>query len=518
MPSAVTPPTPIIHTGKDGRLADQEPEAARAIVADLAAAERAVVHFHGGLVNRAKGTALAARLDPVYRAAEATPAFFVWESGFLETIGHNLHEIEKEKIFKILVKTVLKHVVGKVTATAGQKAVGQLPFPKDPDLAIELQRLEADVPEEPYRDLEAPEDLDESSAAERQSLERELERDTAFQTEVRAIAATALPDVAAELDGSKGVLATQRKSTKTLLSPEVVRELEDDTEAGSKGLFTAAALLVRASKVLVRSIKRLSKGRGHGVYPTVVEEILRELYVANVGAEIWHQMKKETADTFVDDGSVKGGRLFVDTLGRLAADGKRPQITLVGHSTGAIFILNLLRDVQRCRRDPDHPWPEDFAFENVVFLAPACNFTLLRAALEDHRETFRHFRMFTMLDENEKKDNLVPLIYPRSLLYFVSGVVEREPDGSGAFDLPLVGMERYYANAGRYPQKEEIGVASTFLAEDDRRAVWSIADDGPGRRSSSTSHVGFDDTDPDHPERHATMASVQHMIRYGAPG
>ena len=36
--------------------------------------------------------------------------------------------------------------------------------------------------------------------------------------------------------------------------------------------------------------------------------------------------------------------------------------------------------------------------------------------------------MFTMTDENEKKDRLVPVIYPHSLLYLVSGVVEPEVD------------------------------------------------------------------------------------------
>ncbi len=504
----------IIHTGRDGRLSGQNPDAVRAIVAQVADAERAVIHFHGGLVKRAKGTALAGRLDPIYRAAGATPAFFVWESGLIETIGHNLHEIEKEKVFKFLVKRLLKHVVGKLTATDGQKAAGHLPYPKNVELGVELQKIDQGA--EPYDDLEVPGDLDETTKSEREKLEKELQSDQAFQAEVRAIAAGALPDVAAELDGSKGVTSLQRKSQKSLLSPNVVLELEEDTDQGAKGLFSSAALILRAGKVLVRVIRRLRRGRGHGVYTTLIEEILRDLYVANVGGEIWYQMKKETADTFVDNGAAKGGRLFVDELGALLAQGKRPKITLVGHSTGAVFILNLLRDVAARRADPNHPWPADFAIEHVVFLAPACNFSLLQSVIEQHRATFRHFRMFTMRDEREKKDRLVPGLYPRSLLYFLSGVVEREANGNGAFDLPLVGMERFYSKVQVYDQGEVVA-ARAFLAESQRHAVWSVtANAGAGLNSNSTSHVAFDDTDPNNPAAHTTMISVQHMIRNGA--
>ena len=42
-----------------------------------------------------------------------------------------------------------------------------------------------------------------------------------------------------------------------------------------------------------------------------------------------------------------------------------------------------------------------------------------------------------MTDELEQADRLIPVIYPHSLLYFVSGVLEDEADK------PLLGMERY---------------------------------------------------------------------------
>lgn len=509
----------IVHTGKDGRLVGQTAADLAELVAQLAAGPRAVVHFHGGLVPRQAGTDGANRLDPWYRAAAgAVPAFFVWESGLLETVTHNVSAIAREAIFQILRDRLLKHVVGKLSATAGQKAVGQLAYPKDIELRTEVKKVESD--DEPYGALVPAAGLDETTAAERLRFEKELEQDAEFQAEATAIARAALPAVAAELDGSKGVLAVQRKSTLSLLSPEVVQDLEVETENGKKGVLSTASLILRAGKILVRVVRRLREGRAHGVYPTAVEEILRELYVANVGAAIWHEMKKETADSFVDDGTPKAGRLFVEELRKQVVAGKRPVITLVGHSTGAVYILNLLRYVAAQRAAAPGDWPADFAFENVVFLAPACDFGMLREAIEMHRNLFRHFRLFGMRDPVESKDALVPGVYTRSLLYFVSGVVERESDGkggfTGAYDLPIVGMERYYRDDKVYGQPE-IAVARAFLAETAGRAVWSVTDHGAdGLLANAMSHGGFDDTDAVAPAKDLTMLSVQYLIAHGA--
>src|SRR5215208_3898673 len=63
--------------------------------------DRLVVHFHGGLVNQAAGTATAERLEPLY-AAVGYPVFFVWHSGLGETISGNLGAILEERIFRRL--------------------------------------------------------------------------------------------------------------------------------------------------------------------------------------------------------------------------------------------------------------------------------------------------------------------------------------------------------------------------------------------------------------------------------
>jgi hypothetical protein len=122
--------------------------------------------------------------------------------------------------------------------------------------------------------------------------------------------------------------------------------------------------------------------------------------------------------------------------------------------------------------------------------------------------------MFTMDDEHEIADALVPLLYPRSLLYFVSGVVERRPNGDSAFDLPLVGMDRFYMRgiSGNDPfADEELDAVRDFVLADPRRVVWAVHDGGAGLKSDSISHAGFDDTG----ESRATMDSVLHLIEAG---
>ena len=60
--------------------------------------------------------------------------------------------------------------------------------------------------------------------------------------------------------------------------------------------------------------------------------------------------------------------------------------------------------------------------------------------VEGRRDLWCQFRMFTMTDDAERKDGLLPVVYPRSLLYFVSGLLETGPDGKGEPGDPLVGL------------------------------------------------------------------------------
>jgi hypothetical protein len=508
-----------LNTGKDGILGDTSAAEVRAIAEAVVQADRAVLHFHGGLVNKQKALAKAEVLLPVYQAAGAHPVFFIWEAGLLEVLRHNLDEIAKERIFDTLVGRILQQVVGKLRDAGPAKSVtGAFQLPTDIEVKTELAKRQAGL--EPFAGQQAPQDLEDLTPAQQARFEAELAKDQAFREEVEAIANAVHPEK--RTTDSKGVATAVQRSAKTLMSPEVVEEVAADrTEAaakGAKGVLATARLVARAGKVLMRVVQRLRRGRDHGAYVTVVEEVLREFYVANVGAEIWHRMKKETSDTFDNAGNEpkRGGWLFVEELGRAIGKlGRRPQITLVGHSTGAVFICHLLRHVEAARRSASHPLPKDFTFKNVALLAPAVSCALFADSLEHHRHLFESFRMFSMTDANETGNALVPVVYPRSLLYFVSGVVEREADDSGAFDLPILGMERYVKGEKVYAMPEVVRVRQ-FLAEDPRHTVWAVADGGPGRQSNALGHSAFDDLTDEAGKPLTTLASLQHLIRHGA--
>lgn len=131
--------------------------------------------------------------------------------------------------------------------------------------------------------------------------------------------------------------------------------------------------------------------------------------------------------------------------------------------------------------------PSDFKFQ-VVFLAPACNFELLGTTLQDYAHRLHTVRMFTMADGLEQKDHLVPVLYPRSLLYFISGVLE------GSADIPIVGMQRFFSTHD-YPSEEfpNVELVRRWFDGDPTSLVWSQMDGGAGRASNASSHYMFDD-------------------------
>ena len=502
----------FIHSGKDGIL-DMRDDDVRALVADLRNTAKVVVHLHGGLINKSTALDKAERLTPVYQAAGVRPVFIIWESGFFETIINNLHEIDKEKIFMFIVKRVLKYAVGKLTNVNGSKASGQLSLPKEIEVNSEFNRRHKPVPEIPYAGFQ-PLALDEITEAERKRFEDSLATDTEFQNEVQAIVDSASPEHIEPT--SKGIVASRRKSTHTLLSPEIVDELvADSAEKEGKGIFSSATLIIKAGQILWRVIDRFRQKRDHGLYTTVVEEVLREFYIANVGSFVWGAMKKDTQDTFANVGQqpTRAGWFFVQALGDLLKDGHRLEVSIVAHSAGAIYASNLLTHLAWARADQNHPLPDDFRIKNLIFLAPACSCSLFDQALASHRRIplFDYFRMFALRDELESGYWEIPGVYPRSLLYFVSGVVEQEHE-MGASDLPLVGMQRYLINTETYRQPEVERVREFLaLSPNHGREVWSEVDGGNGLSSDAVTHGGFDNTD----DRKRTMESIQHILKSG---
>jgi hypothetical protein len=488
-----------INTGSHGVLDSTTLKDIDDIFGELTKHPKVALYFHGGLVSRSAGMDGAARLLPGFLAAGNYPLFFVYESGFLEVVSRNLSEIAGEDVFKILLHRLLKYVVAKLRDPIGAKGITTVQ-PTDIELYTEL--IKRDAGEEPF----IAEPIDPRVAAVSESEQRELRDELAsdgdLMSTIAAIGETAHDETTTAVN-TRGLTTRSRKSTRTLMSPEIVDEIRKDVDAaqaeGSRGVLSTAALLVRAGKILVRAIDRFRTHRDHGIYPTVVEEILREFYVANIGTAIWEAIKAETSETFIETpGQNRGGVCFLNNLSKiLAATPKSswPKVSLVGHSTGGVFINNLLAAV--AQRKQSGKLPADFAFEHIVLLAPACTFWAFQITIDQHRDLFSSFRVFGMTDEAECKDALVPFVYTRSLLYFVSGLLEKGPQGKAYADVPLVGMQKFYAQPRVYCGADEIDVQK-YVNEPGvlpvaRRFVWSPCDDGNGLASHSEKHGDFHD-------------------------
>src|SRR4030095_4743364 len=120
-------------------------------------------------------------------------------------------------------------------------------------------------------------------------------------------------------------------------------------------------------------------------------------------------------------------------------------ISSVGHSAGCIYAGNLLSYLYRARLVPASPWHGiPFQVDKLVFLAPAATCKVLAGVLMKHDAAplFRAFRMYSLTDTDKKGYYEVPVLYPGSLLYIISGLLE-SVDDKGTGDMPLTGMQRY---------------------------------------------------------------------------
>jgi hypothetical protein len=492
----------VIHL-ENGELAADTPLAKVQAIAQAATRHTGpggiVLHFHGGLVSYNAGLEIADFLTPHYEGAQAYPVFFVWESGLLETLGNNLGEIAREAFFLKLWKKIAEIALRRFRQSPGERAATALPTldAASLDAAIDEAVARGDVAGLVASEPSIPVGLEELTDTERAMVENELMLDTELMREVQQISRE-LRDPAAVQDEIRRGMQRVQGSTRTLMDWQALDRLVERSTPQQRGLISAAKLIKAVVMVVVKVIARFARGRDHGFHATVVEEILRELYLANAGGVVWNLMKKDTADAFQSDGQVYGGTAFLEAL-RDAIDADRPpRITLIGHSTGAVFISEFLDKSAATL-------PLRVRFD-VVLLAPASRFEKTAATLDKHAARIAGFRMFAMQDAVERDDCLVPVLYPSSLLYFISGVLE------GGDDVPLVGMQRFFDRAhfpdAAFPAVRTVRDYVTALPS---RAVWSVTGDAApaGQRSASRHHTDFDNDD-------LTLASVEHILEAGS--
>lgn len=479
----------VITTEADGRLRGISPQRAREILNAAIVHGNVVAHFHGGLISEEKGRKIAERLLPLYTDAGAYPLFFVWRSGLQETLPGNLTEVVQDELVDRLLRQLMRWTVGRLRQErAGGPAARPLHqvLPAREEVDAQMRRREAG--EEPFAEEKAPEQLDdpELSTEEQTMFRQELSADPGLREAVTKV-------ITSERLGG-GPTPLPRASQKPHRIARAV--LADVVPGMAKGLSDPAALVRALAEkvvpVLGAVLRRYRDQVDHGVYPSVLEEFLRVFLLGELGGTIWRTIKKDTQDTFEEPD--RAGRLFVEALVAAAAAGTLPRLTLVGHSTGGVFINNLL-----IKMKSELGSASSFRAD-IVFLAPACTTRDFADMLEQSEDLIRAFRLFTMTDDAECADHLGKQVYPRSLLYLVAGVLEREDDDSAY--APLVGLARYLAPedtlsrllTSSRAERAKLARVRSFFAHPDRIVLSPSETDAPeGRQAAALKHGDFDD-------------------------
>jgi hypothetical protein len=414
------------------------------------------IHFHGGLNNESAGIEIANKMGQLFKEAGCHPVSFVWETGVFETLRANLGRIHDTKLFKKLLTYALRWGAAKLGLDIGGRGPGA-PIPA----AEVAARIEAG---ETFGELDAITGArggEVLSDAALESLEDELttELETDFESD---------PEMPTVLDEA----------------PAEGLRLETSFER-ARGVSLAAAARFIAG-IVVGVVRRHMLNRDHGLYTTVVEEILRRVYLAELGEFLWSGMKGK-AEAMWDSNAglvgddLHGGRYFLEALAALQQSRRELTIDLVGHSAGSIAVCGML--------DAAAALPVAPHFRNVVFLAPAARIDRFERGVMNRAALFDDFRMFTMTDDLEKQDQLFPPIYVRSLLYLVSGCFEAEADAE------ICGMQRFFGANPPFASPLGKRLGGFLRSPGQGRLVLSTTDAAApsGFRSQSTKHGAFDD-------------------------
>jgi hypothetical protein len=420
--------------------------------------KKLVVHFHGGLVSRASAHATAATLLPIYTNADTRALFMIWNSDLKTTLKDNLAEIAAESIFWAIVSRVYALLHWKEEQDAARiegsrgGLQGSLRFPGTTQPKRIQQTLQGHSKPERLKPLTRTE--------EREATER-LKRDPLLRRQVDKITPT-----------SKGARGGQGGGAKSRMSPSILRQLQNDAPAGTRSITVSPFMIKKIIFTLIAVIRRFRKHTDHGVYVTIVEEVLRSFYVASVGRTVWKSMKSSITRSFESDPDVFGGTALVDSLKDWCALNR--QLLLVGHSAGSIYIFELAARLARVA---------PYTKVEVVFMAPACTMDLV----VEHQAAFRRIvskcRIYSLSDSFELGYFEVPIIYKASLLYLISGILEN------IADTPVLGMRRYFSGKKPYVGGVYLQVAAMF--KDQRCYSPSLI--APQLLCTSKKHGGFDD-------------------------
>lgn len=461
--------------------------------------ERLVLHFHGGLVDFVSGMTAAENITTHFADVPAYQIFLLWqtavfdvlsEQSFLDAIIPNISNIFADPFFQQVLLRVTQFVKGKVDTTYGGAMNRWLDVPDEQTVLQELQNpndgheLYAAIPSTALR-----EDARLHGHEAKQFRDQLLHNDPILKHESKKIAIAHAPSAV-----KKSIAHTQERDAAPLSHSFIERLLIEIRDVITEDIANVVHFFMveQCVEVLKNVIQRFAQHRDHGIYPTIVEEILRQFFLGKIGKEVWEGIKKDAACTF-DGTNACTGTAFVRGLKAYCEANPDAHITLVGHSAGSIYICELLQHAHNVL-------PPQVTFD-IVLLAPACSYKQFSAILNTYQERIHAVRIFAMSDELEQKDALIPGVYPLSLLYLVSGILEDEAD------TPILGMQHYCTDKVPYATPD-VQTSFVYLNKHKTAHIWSLTTAGDGLSSNAKSHGSFYSEE-------VTLKSVKYVIANG---
>lgn len=442
-----------------------------------------VLFFHGGRVSEQAGLATANALVGLFEERIGAHAvFFLWESSEVEVIPASLGGIAQQPFFQELLKTTLKFVLSKLEPRATARATGRLTLMSN--AAMKKQQVAEAANLTAFGDAQRAQ-LKPVSTSEALQFQQALKKNPRYQREVKRMAR----QLAAERARPRKRVAERAAGggASHQLSAETATQVHASVKqaAAKPGLVTTEFFNLGAVRVFMNVVQRLREGTDHGVSTTIVEEVLREFYIGQAVTWVWNGMKQEAQSAFLNNQGLAGdsqhaGTYFLERLRDYVNDSRNPplKVSLVGHSAGAIYICRLLEKAAEVL--------PDYRFHQIVFLAPGVDFDLFKLAVIDNPKRSDGFRVYNLRDQLEALDGIIPSVYPRSLLYFVSSLLEE------TLEKPLVGMERFYSGQPPYDGTTFRAVRDFVLGAEAKRAVWSeTTGELAGLNCAAQHHGGF---------------------------
>ncbi|PCJ96300.1 MAG: hypothetical protein COA50_07590 [Flavobacteriaceae bacterium] len=442
-------------------LIDDDKEHINNVLKEIEGKDKVILYFHGGLSS---DNYMKTKLGPLLIETILNPKNldnddFKTHSVFMQ---YNASPFQGDYL-KELVKKLANEVSWKMIAVFIAKKLN-IPIPEDNELS--------------FKELISPEGVNISAL----ELLKNLNFDTTlFKTidDEDVIIESSDPDEKHIEKNLHDILENDLSINKDELL-KIEKELSNNFDQDSE---KAAVLWIKSSLLIYRIVKRFVLGTDHGIYSTTIEELSRIkianlIAVGDLAQAHYNMIYNHSEEIWKNENGIH----FLSKLNELCKKRKKKEkvllIDLISHSAGSIPICYLL-DVLKLK---DYP---EIKINNILPIVPAVRLKLFENQIVTSKEKpFKMFRMFLLDDFSETEDKVIPFIYERSLLYFVSGVAELiESKG----DMTILGMHRYIKdekpyNKKRYNKKDykdiygDLKKCRDFLNTENRMVIVSLAE------------------------------------------